>query len=154
MEMAEIRTRHLFTLRLRVSGMQAIGVTPIGDRRIGLVEGGTFQGERLRGTVLPGGADWIIARPDGVMALDVRLALQTEDGALIGLTYRGLRHGPKDVMDRMARGEAVDPSRYYFRTVGSFETAAPQYDWLNRLWAVGTGERPPEGPVYELFEVL
>lgn len=152
--MAEIRTRHLFTLRLRVGGSQAIGVTPVGDRRIGLVEGGTFEGERLRGTVLPGGADWIIGRPDGAMVLDVRLVLHTEDGAMIGLTYRGLRHGPKDVMDRMARGEPVDPGSYYFRTVGSFETAAPRYEWLNRIWAIGTGERPPEGPVYDLHEVL
>ncbi len=152
--MAEIRTRHLFTLRLRVGGSQAIGVTPVGNRRIGLVEGGTFEGERLCGTVLPGGADWIIARSDGVMALDVRLALQTDDGALVGLTYRGLRHGPKDVMDRLVRGEAVDPAAYYFRTVGSLETASAKYDWLNRLWFVGTGQRPPEGPVYDVFEVL
>jgi hypothetical protein len=152
--MAEIHTRHLFTMRLQVSGTQAIGATPVGERRIGLVAGGSFEGERLRGTVLPGGADWIIVRPDGAMALDVRLALQTDDGALIGLTYRGLRHGPKDVMDRMARGEQVDPASYYFRTVGSFETAASKYDWLNRVWFVATGTRPPEGPVYEVFEVL
>lgn len=134
--------------------MQAIGATPVGDRRVGLVEGGTFEGERLRGTILPGGADWIIARPDGATALDVRLVLQTQDDATIGLTYRGLRHGPKDVMERVARGERVEPGSYYFRTVGSFETAAPQYEWLNRIWAIGTGERPPEGPVYDVFEVL
>ena len=152
--MAEIRTRHLFTMRLRVAGMQAVGATPAGDRRIGLVEGGTFEGERLRGTVLPGGADWLMLRSDGVMTLDVRLVLQTDDGAMIGLTYRGLRHGPKDIMERVARGEPVAPGSYYFRTVGSFETAAPRYEWLNRVWAIGTGERPPEGPVYDVFEVL
>ncbi|MGH7212731.1 MAG: DUF3237 domain-containing protein [Acetobacteraceae bacterium] len=152
--MAEIRTRHLFTMRLRVGGLQAVGVTPLGDRRIGLVEGGTFEGERLRGTVLPGGADWLMSRTDGVMTLDVRLVLQTEDGALIGLTYRGLRHGPKEIMERVARGDAVEPGSYYFRTAGGFETAAPNYAWLNRVWAIGTGERPPEGPVYDVFEVL
>jgi hypothetical protein len=152
--MAEIRTRHLFTMRLMVSGSQAIGASPVGDRRVGLVGGGSFEGERLRGTVLPGGADWIIVRPDGAMALDVRLVLQTGDGALIGLTYRGLRHGPKEAMERLARGEQVDPASYYFRIVGSLETAASAYDWLNRLWFVGTGQRPPEGPVYDVFEVL
>lgn len=152
--MAEIRTRRLFTMRLRVGGMQAVGATPLGDRRVGLVEGGTFEGERLRGTVLPGGADWLMLRADGVMTLDVRLVLQTHDGAMIGLTYRGLRHGPKEVMERMGRGEATDPASYYFRTTGSFETAAPAYAWLNRIWAIGTGERPPEGPVYDVFEVL
>jgi hypothetical protein len=152
--MAEIRTAHLFTMKLTVAGMQPIGATPAGNRRIGLVAGGTFEGERLRGTVLPGGADWLMARPDGATTLDVRLVLQTYDGATIGLTYRGIRHGPPDVMDRVNRGEAVDPSSYYFRTVLAFETAAPRYDWLNRVFAVGTGNRLPEGPVYDVFEVL
>ena len=152
--MAEIRTVHLMTLTLAVSGMQAIGATPNGNRRIGLVAGGTFQGERLRGTVLPGGADWIIARPDGATTLDVRLVLETDDKALIGMTYRGMRHGPAAVMERVNRGDNVDPSEYYFRTSVAFETAASQYDWLNRIIAVGTGRRPPEGPVYDVFEVL
>jgi hypothetical protein len=88
------------------------------------------------------------------MTLDVRLVLETHDGALIGMTYRGLRHGPAAAMDRLNRGEAVDPSEYYFRTAVAFETAAPQYDWLNRVIAMGTGRRPPEGPVYDVFEVL
>lgn len=152
--MAEIRTAPLFTLTLQVSGMQPIGQTPNGDRRIGLVAGGSFQGERLHGTVLPGGADWIILRPDGSTLLDVRLVLQTDDGATIGVTYRGMRHGPQAVMERMNRGETVDPSEYYFRTAVMFETAAAKYDWLNRIIAVGTGRRPPEGPVYDVFEVL
>lgn len=152
--MPEIRTRHLFTLRLQVSGSQPIGPTPAGNRRIGLVAGGTFEGERLRGTVLPGGADWIILRPDGATTLDVRLVLQTHDGAAIGMTYRGLRHGPPDIMDRVNRGEPTDPASYYFRTSVAFETAAGQYDWLNRVIAIGTGQRPPEGPIYDVFEVL
>src|SRR5215469_14326141 len=152
--MAEIRTAHLMTLTLQVSGMQAVGATPNGNRRIGLVAGGTFQGERLRGTVLPGGADWIVVRADGCTTLDVRLVLETGDKALIGMTYRGLRHGPPVVMERLNRGEAVDPAEYYFRTAVMFETAASNYDWLNRIFAIGTGRRPPEGPVYEIFEVL
>ncbi len=152
--MPEIRTRHIFTLRLQVSGMQQIGATPGGNRRIGLVAGGTFEGERLRGTVLPGGADWLMVRADAATTLDVRLVLQTHDGAAIGMTYRGLRHGPPDVMDRLNRGERVDPANYYFRTAVAFETAAAQYDWLNRVIAIGTGDRPPEGPVYDVFEVL
>ena len=152
--MVEIRTRHIFTLRLQVSGMQQIGATPSGNRRIGLVAGGTFEGERLRGTVLPGGADWLMGRADGSTTLDVRLVLQTHDGAAIGMTYRGMRHGPPEIMDRLNRGEKVDAASYYFRTSVAFETAAQQYDWLNRIIAVGTGDRPPEGPVYDVFEVL
>jgi hypothetical protein len=142
------------TLKLAVSGMQAIGAAPGGNRRVGLVGGGTFEGSRLKGTVLPGGADWIIARPDGCTTLDVRIVLQTDDGATIGMTYRGLRHGPAAVMEKVNKGEAVDPSQYYFRTAVFFETAAAKYDWLNRVIAIGTGSRPPEGPVYDVFEVL
>jgi hypothetical protein len=153
-DMAEIRTSHLLTLRLAVSGMQPVGETPNGNRRIGLVAGGTFEGPKLRGTVLPGGADWIILRPDGVTTLDVRIVLQTDDGAAIALTYRGLRHGPADVMAKVNRGEFVDPAQYYFRIALTFETAAPQYAWLNTAFGIGTGSRPPEGPVYEIFEVL
>jgi Protein of unknown function (DUF3237) len=152
--MAEIRTSHLLTLKLNVSGMQPIGETPAGNRRIGLVAGGTFAGPRLRGSVLPGGADWIIGRPDGVTSLDVRIVLQTDDGAAIGLTYRGLRHGPAAVMEKVNGGQFVDPSEYYFRIAATFETASPQYAWLNKLFAIGTGSRPPEGPIYEIFEVL
>ena len=85
--------------------MQPIGATPGGNRRIGLVAGGTFEGKRLHGTVLPGGADWIMVRPDGATTLDVRLVLQTDDGATIGMTYRGMRHGPAAVMERLNRGD-------------------------------------------------
>ncbi len=152
--MAEIKTKPLMSLKLQVSGMQAIGAAPGGDRRVGLVAGGTFSGERLNGTVLPGGADWIITRPDGCMTLDVRLVLRTDDGALIGLTYRGLRHGPADVMAKVAAGEPVDPALYYFRTAILFETSAPKYDWLNRVFGIGTGSRTAAGPEYEIFELL
>ena len=152
--MAEIRTQHLLTLKLAVSGMQPVGETPIGNRRVGLVAGGTFEGPKLRGTVLPGGSDWIIDRPDGATMLDVRIVLQTDDGATIGLQYRGLRHGPAAVMEKVNTGVFVDPAEYYFRTVGTFETAAAQYAWLNKVFGIGSGSRPPEGPVYEIFEVL
>jgi hypothetical protein len=152
--MLELRTTHLMTLTLSVAGMQPIGATPNGNRRVGLVAGGKFEGPKLRGTVLPGGADWIIARPDGATTLDVRIVLETDDGASIGMTYRGMRHGPPAVMEKMNAGQFVDPSEYYFRTAIAFETAAPKYDWLNRIIAVGTGSRPPEGPIYEIFEVL
>ena len=152
--MAEINTRPLMSLKLQVSGMQAIGAAPGGDRRVGLVAGGIFSGERLNGNVLPGGADWIITRPDGCMMLDVRLVLQTDDGALIGLTYRGLRHGPAEIMAKVAAGEPVDPSLYYFRTAILFETASEKYDWLNRVFGIGIGSRTAAGPEYEIFELL
>jgi hypothetical protein len=152
--MTEIRTRRLFTMTLRVGTPQPLGAGPAGDRRVVPVLDGTVEGDRLRGTVLPGGSDWIIARPDGAMALDVRLVIQAADGGLIGMTYRGLRHGPADVIARLNAGEAVDPSTYYFRTAVFFETGAPAYAWLNGIVAIATGHRPPQGPVYDVFEVL
>jgi hypothetical protein len=152
--MIDIRTRHLFTMRAQLGAIQSIGQTPHGGRRIALVAGGSFEGERLRGTLLPGGTDWLLVREDAAAAIDVRLVLETHDGATIGMIYRGLRHGPADVMEKVNRGELVDPSLYYFRVAIAFETAAEKYGWLNRIIAIGTGIRPPEGPVYEVFEVL
>ena len=149
-----IRTRPLFVMRLDVRKLQVIGATPGSYRRIGVVPGGVFEGERLSGEVLEGGSDWQSVRPDRVTTLDVRLVLRANDDALIGMTYRGLRHGPADVMERIERGEVVDPASYYFRTSPLFETAAPQYDWINRVIAVGVGHRLADGPVYSVFEVL
>jgi len=152
--MAEIRTAHLFKLKLIVAAPQLVGATPLGERRVVEVTDGTFEGARLSGTLAKGGAaDWIMGRPDAMM-LDVRLVLKTNDDELISLAYRGFRHGPPEVLARMAKGEHVDPSLYYFRTAVFFETGAAKYDWLNRAIAIGTGDRLPEGPVYDVFEVL
>jgi hypothetical protein len=150
-----IQTSPLFTITLEVPRIVDLGATPNGNRRIATVTGGKFEGERLRGTVqaTPGG-DWILVRPDGATVLDVRLTLETDDRQLIYMTYRGLRHGPAEVMARLAKGEAVDPSSYYFRTTPAFETASKKYDWLNRIIAIATGRREATGPVYEVFEVL
>jgi Protein of unknown function (DUF3237) len=150
-----IQTRHLFTLTADVPGIVELGATPQGTRRIATVSGGTFRGERLSGKIqsVPGG-DWILVRPDGATILDVRVTLETDDRQLIYMTYRGVRHGPAEVMARLAKGEAVDPASYYFRTTPVFETASPKYDWLNRIVSVATGRREARGPVYEVYEVL
>ena len=148
-------TRPLMTLQVRVAGVQDVGATPHGTRRIAPIGGGVFEGPRLRGTVLPGGsADWLLLRPDGVLELDLRVTLETDDGALISMKSFGLRHGPPEIIAALGRGEGVDPSSYYFRTTPRFETAHPRYAFLNRLIAVATGDRRPEGPVYTIHEVL
>lgn len=148
-----VRTRPLFVMRLNVRGLQIAGMTPGGIRRVGIVFGGSFTGERLSGEVLDGGNDWQSVRQDGATTLDVRVVLRTTDGALIGMTYRGLRHGPADIIRRIENGEVVEPASYYFRIALFFETAAARYDWLNRLIAVGIGHRMADGPVYSVFEV-
>ena len=149
-----VRTRPLFTLWLDVGKVLVVGETPTTTRRIGVISGGRFEGERLSGEVLDGGADWQSARPDGSTLLDVRLTLKTDDGALIAMTYQGLRHGPREVIERLGRGEAVDPGSYYFRVNAMFEAASGKHDWLNRVLAVGIGHRLPGGPVYNIFELL
>ena len=154
--MSEIQTEFAFEMRLSVAQPLAmVGDTPVGDRRIARVTGGTFEGPALRGTVHDGGGDWIINRRDGVTQLDVRLTMETDDGVLIYMTYRGLRHGPAEVMARLAAGEPVDPSELYFRTTPYFETASDgKYAWMNKACFVATGDRKPEGPVYRVFQVL
>jgi hypothetical protein len=145
----------LFTLTIELHPIYDLGPTPLGHRRIVPVSGGKFHGERLRGEILPhAGSDLLITRADGAFQQDVRLALQTDDDALILMTYRGVRHSSADVAARIARGETVAPTDYYLRTAPFFETAAPKYDWLNRIVAVGVGERLPKGASYEVFEIL
>jgi hypothetical protein len=150
----ELRTRPLLAIRLDVRGPMPVIATPGAGRRIGVVTGGTFDGERLSGTVMDGGSDWQTLRADGSVALDVRLILKTDDGTHVAMTYRGVRHGTPEAIARVDRGEVVDPSEIYFRTLVQFETAAPRHDWLNHVVAVGVGQRRADGPVYSVFEVL
>jgi hypothetical protein len=150
-----MNTRLLMMLHVQVAAAQNIGAVPHGTRRTALLTGGHFEGPRLRGTVLPGGgADWLLLRADGVLELDLRATLRTDDGALISMKSFGLRHGPPEVIAAIGRGETVDPASYYFRTTPRFETSHPTYAFLNRLVAVASGDRRAEGPIYAIHEVL
>jgi hypothetical protein len=149
-----LKSTELFDIRIDLGEAHHLGLTPAGERRVVPVVGGSFSGSRLRGVVLPGDADWVVMRPDGVLVLDVRITLRTDDGALIAMTYRGLRHGPDAVLARLRQGEPVDHSEYYFRTVPVFETGAERYRWLNRIIAVGIGRREPEAVHYSVLEIL
>jgi Protein of unknown function (DUF3237) len=148
-----LRTRPLFLLREQVPPLLIVGQTPNAFRRVGIVQGGSFEGERLSGEVVSGN-DWQSVRTDSCIKLDVRLVLRTNDGALIVMTYQCLRAGPPAVIEKLDRGEEVDPATYYFRMSPMFETSAPKYDWMNRIIAIGTGYRRADGPVYSIFEVL
>src|SRR5262249_9363818 len=142
-------------LHVEVAAPHNIGAVPCGSRRTVPLAGGHFEGSRLRGTVLPGSsADWLLLRPDGVLELDLRATLRTDDGALISMTSFGLRHGPPDVIAAIGSAERVDPGSYYFRTTPRFKSAHPTYAFLNRLVAVASGDRRAEGPVYTIHEVL
>ncbi len=152
--MTELKHQHLITMTLTVdfAGMLMIGKTPAGLRRIAPVTGGRFSGERLNGTVLPG-ADWVINRPDGVMEIDVRLPLQTDDGAMIYLNYQGRFLAEPETMARFAKGALLKPEEYSLAVTAKFEAGADPYLWLNDVVAVGTGEQTADGPVYSFFEI-
>jgi len=152
--MTEIRFQPLFTVQFQTSP-HVIGDVPQGYfRRAGIISSGSFIGERLSGRVLPGGGDWLFRRADGVIHIDVRTILETDRDEAIYMTYTGrLKAGP-DVDERLARGETVEAHELYFRTAVQFETASSRISWLNDIVAFGIGHRRPEGPVYEIFELL
>ena len=153
-DMTALRYQPLFIFQIEVKPPSVIGATPGYDRRVGEIAGGRFEGERLRGKILSGGSDWQSLRSDGTTTLNVRLVMETDDGVLIGMTYLGMRHGPKEVMDRLARGEQVSPSEYYMRATPYYETASEKYGWLNRIVSVAYGHRMAGGAIYHVFEIL
>ncbi|HYS09026.1 MAG TPA: DUF3237 domain-containing protein [Myxococcales bacterium] len=142
------------TVRIAAAPPQQLGAVPHGIRSIIPVTGGDFEGPRLRGRVLPGGGDWLLLRDDGILELDLRITLETDDHALIHMTFQGLRHGPPDVIAALSRGEVVDPARYYFRTLPRFETSTDRYADLNRIIAVGVGEVRSDGAIHRIDEIL
>ncbi len=147
-----IRTEFLCRIEVTLEPVRDLGDTPLGRRRIIGITGGSFAG-RLSGRVLPGGADWQVIRADGVADLDARYTLETNDGALIYVHNKGYRHGPPEILQKLAKGENVDPSQYYMRTTPWFETGDARYAWLNRIVCVGTGARRPAAVELEVFEV-
>jgi hypothetical protein len=146
--------RFLYASIVEIEAPLLVGQGPYGERRIINITGGVFSGPRLSGRVLPGGADWQIIRRDGIGELVAHYTLQTNDGALIYITNRGLRHGPKDVMERLAAGDEVDPHTYYFRSTPMYETGAPNYAWLNGIIAVATGDRRADKVLITVYEVI
>ena len=150
----ELRSKFLATMRIIVSESRVLEDTPYGSRRIDVFAGGSFEGTEIKATFLSGGSDALLRRNDQTMQADVRLTLKTDDGAIIFVTYRGLRHGPADVMARIAGGENVGADEYYLRNAIFFETGSKRYAWLNRCIAVGVGQREPGAAVYQVHEIL
>jgi uncharacterized protein DUF3237 len=146
--------RHVCDIEVEVGPIRDLGPTPHGRRRIVEIRGGTAKGPRLEGKVVPGGADWQYVRGDGVLELEARYSIRTGDGAEIAVVNRGLRRASPEIMERMSRGEAVDPALVYFRTVPTFEAPAGPYDWLNRSVFLATAARLPDKVQIRVFEVL
>lgn len=151
--MREIKTEFLFTITLDVDVLN-LGDTPYGSRRIARFGSGSFAGPNLKGVVLPGGAGWMLMRRDDVLEIEVRVTLETDDRQQIYMSWKGFRHGPKEVIERLNRGEVVDPATYYFRTTPYFETASEKYAWMNRICAIATGSRLAGKRTLDVFQVL
>jgi hypothetical protein len=131
----------------------SLGQTPWGVRRVIGVTGGRFDGPALKGAIMPGGADWQVVHEDGMISVDARYTLETHDGATIYATSRGIRHGSPEVLERLGRGERVDPAEYYFRASIVLEAGAPDYLWVNRRLFVCSAARWPSGVSYDLYGV-
>ena len=144
----------LFVLKLDVGYARAVhlGEGPTGGRSVFPVEGGSFAGERLRGTVIAG-ADWVTWRSDGAMIIDVRLTLRTDDDASIGMSYLGLAYADAATMARFRSRELLSADEVHVRTTPRFETGDSRYTWLNTLVAVAKGMRTAEGPLYHVFAI-
>jgi len=149
-----MNSRLLMTVRIAAAPSQRLGTVPHGNRTVVPVTGGHFEGLRLRGEILSGGGDWLLLRSDNVLELDLRITLETDDHALIYMTFQGLRHGPPEVIAALGRGEVVDRASYYFRTLPRFETSTESYAFLNRMVTVGVGEARPDGAIHRIYEIL
>jgi Protein of unknown function (DUF3237) len=148
-----VSTTPIFTIDAELEAILDLGHTPYGGRRMIGISGGSVRGPKLNGRILPGGADWQIIRADGAADIQARYVIETAGGGLVRVESDGLRHGPPEVLAALARGEAVDPASYYFRTVMRFETADPAAAWLNRILALARGERQARAVRLDVFEV-
>ncbi|HSH08579.1 MAG TPA: DUF3237 domain-containing protein [Burkholderiales bacterium] len=152
--MPELKTAYIGELKIEVTGSYLLGDAPLGRRRLDRLDKGHFRGPKIAAEVVSGGMDLLLGGGDGALRPDVRLILKLDDGETLLVQYRGVRHGPPEVMQRIAQGEAVPRDAYYLRTALVFETGSQKYDWMNRVVGVGVGRREPGAAIYEVFEVL
>jgi Protein of unknown function (DUF3237) len=155
MSLPQIRTEYVFTARVSVTAARVLSSGPEGLRRYVPITGGAVDGPSLKGEVLAGGGDSQLVRPDGVFELEARYVIRTWDGVDFGVLNRGLRHGPADVMARLAQGQPVAPHEYYCRTAPRFDVPADSpYQWLNRAIFIANVERLPDVVVVHVHQVL
>jgi hypothetical protein len=150
----EPKLEFIFEAKVTLDPIQELGVTTYAKRRIIPITGGTFEGPNFNGTIVSGGADWQTVRTDGTADLEARYTLKTDDGVLIYIQNRGIRHAKSEVLARMAKGEKVDPSEYYMRTAAIFEVAEGKYAWLTKSVVVCVGARMADHVLLRFYKVL
>jgi hypothetical protein len=149
-----IETAHVFTITASIGPVTVAGDIGHGVRRIIPITGGEVRGERVNGRVLPFGADFQIIRPDELIELEAKYAFETDDGAIVYVENRGIRFGPVQLLEKMKRGQPVDPALIYFRTVPKFETGAEKYRWLMQHIFIASAVRHPDRVVIDVHQVL
>jgi hypothetical protein len=154
MEAPQLEFAFEIKINVEAGKMQEIGATGKGLRRAIPILGGSFEGPAIKGVVVAGGYDWQLVRNDAVAEIDARYLLKTDDDVLITILNTGLRHGPAEVMKKMALGEEVAPGQYYFRTIPVFETGNPRYEWLTKNIFIANGIRKPAQVFIQVWKVL
>lgn len=149
-----IQLEWLMDAHVKIFPPVQVGNTPTGFQQAIPIGDGYFEGPRLKGTVIPGAADWQIIRSDGVAVLDVTGAMLTHDNITIRVSSKGMRHGPPEVMQRLAAGQQVAPSEYYMRAVAHFDAPVGPYEWLNKSLFVSWGERYQDEVIIHYYSVL
>lgn len=151
MELPELELERIARVHVELGDVLPVGPTAGGVRRVVPITGGRIDGDRLRGEILSGGADWQLVHDDGSTTVDTRYTARTDDGALVYLATSGVRHGAGDVLRRVAAGEAVDPREYYFRLGVRLESGDERYAWLTRTLFVASAARLADAVVYDLY---
>ena len=149
-----LQTKYVFSLAIKIGAPIVAGETGHGTRRIIPILGGEVRGEGISGTIFPCGADFQTIRPDGFTELEAKYAFEMDDGAIVYIENVGIRFGPRELLDRIAKGEIVDPALIYFRSVPKFETGAEKYRWLMENLFVGVGARYPDRVEIDVHQVL
>jgi hypothetical protein len=149
-----LQTRYVFTITAHIGSVTSAGDIGTGVRRIIPITGGEVKGKDVNGKVCAFGADFQIIRPNELIELEAKYAFETDDGAVIYVENRGIRFGPVELMKRLKRGEAVDPSLIYFRTVPKFETGSEKYRWLMQSLFIGSAARHADRVVIDVHQVL
>lgn len=153
-QMAAPQLRRFADFAVQVGAAQEVGATARGFRRVIPIVGGQVRGDGWSARVLPGGADFQLLVSDELAELDARYVIETDAGDLIYVTNHALRTGPAALMERLRRGQPVDPADIYFRCTPRFEASAPSLAWLSQRLFLGSGARYPDLVAMRIFEVL
>lgn len=152
--MLELKSGFLFEMEGMLEEPQMVGTGPNGTRMIYPVVSGSFKGPKLKGEMLPFGADWMVMDATGVGRIDVRITLKTDEGEFLYVQYKGVLNISPEAMMKIQTGETVDPSEYYFRTTPVIETGSEKLAWLNNIVCVGVGEVFPNRVKYQVYQIL